>query len=34
MATEAFDRAIGLTEDDAVRRYLFEEKGKAPSGRT
>jgi RNA polymerase sigma-70 factor, ECF subfamily len=31
MATEAFDRAIGLTEDDAVRRYLFEEKGKAPN---
>jgi predicted RNA polymerase sigma factor len=24
LASEAFDRAIGLTEDDAVRRYLIE----------
>jgi len=26
-AREAFDRAIGLTEDDAVRRYLLERRG-------
>jgi RNA polymerase sigma-70 factor (ECF subfamily) len=26
-ATEAFERAIGLTEDEAVRRYLLERRG-------
>jgi len=26
-AAEAFDRAIGLTEDDAVRRFLLERRG-------
>ena len=26
-AREAFDRAVGLTEDDAVRRYLLERRG-------
>ncbi len=26
-ASEAFDRAIGLTEDDAVRRFLLERRG-------
>jgi predicted RNA polymerase sigma factor len=26
-AGEAFDRALGLTEDDAVRRFLLERRG-------
>ena len=26
-AAEAFDRAIGLAEDDAVRRFLLERRG-------
>jgi RNA polymerase sigma-70 factor (ECF subfamily) len=33
LAIEAFDRALGLTEDDAVRHYLIEEKGKLLNGR-